>query len=74
MDLEKELLQILQSVLEQDSIDVNCSQETCEQWDSLRQLNIAFALEEKFDILLYPEEIAGLKSFDEILSLLKTKL
>ena len=74
MDLEKELLQILQSVLEQDSIDENCSQDTCEQWDSLRQLNIAFELEERFDIQLFPEEIAGLKSFNEILLLLKAKL
>ncbi len=74
MDLEKELLQILQSVLELDSIDVNCSQDTCEQWDSLRQLNIAFELEEKFDIQLFPEEIASLRSFNDILSLLKTKL
>lgn len=74
MDIENTTLQILRTVLEREDIDRTCSAETCEEWDSLRQLNIAFALEEKFNVLLLPEEIMGLSSFDAIVSNIKTKL
>ncbi len=74
MDIENTTLQILRTVLEREDIDHTCSKETCEEWDSLRQLNIAFALEEKFNVLLSPEEIMGLSSFDSIVSNIKTKL
>ena len=43
-------------------INANTSQSTCEQWDSLRHLNIIIALEDAFDLSFEPEEIADMKS------------
>lgn len=74
MDIENTVLQILRSVLEREDLDKKCSNKTCEEWDSLRQLNIAFALEEEFNVTLMPEEITGLTSFDVIVSNIRAKL
>ena len=47
-------------------IDADTSQETCDKWDSLQHLNIIVALEEVFDVSFEPEDIAKMKSVQEI--------
>ena len=39
----------------------------------MAQLNIVAELEDVFDVSLEPEEIASMKSFDEIIKILKSK-
>ena len=66
-------MEILKDTFELDSVDRNCSQSTCDSWDSMGQLNLVAELEDAFDISLEPEEIGTMKSFDDIVRILKGK-
>ena len=72
--MEEKVLEILKNLFELETVDETCSQETCEKWDSLGQLNLVVELESEFDLSLEPEEIGEMKSFDDIIRILKIKL
>ena len=71
--MEERVLAILKNLFELETVDENCSQETCAKWDSMGQLNLVVELESEFDIELEPEEIAEMKSFSDIIQILKEK-
>ena len=71
--MEKKVLEILKDLFELDTVDETCSQETCEKWDSMGQLNLVVELETEFDIILEPEEIGEMKCFEDIIRILKGK-
>ena len=71
--MEDKILEILKDTFALDSVDRNCSQSTCDSWDSMGQLNLVAELEDAFDISLEPEEIGTMKSFDDIVRILKGK-
>ncbi len=71
--MEEKVLEILKSVFELDSVDSSCSQENCEKWDSMGQLNLVVELESEFDVTLEPEEIAEMTSFEKVIQILKNK-
>lgn len=72
--MEEKVLEILKNLFELDTVDETCSQETCEKWDSMGQLNLVAELEMEFDISLEPEEIGEMKSYNDIISILRKKL
>ncbi len=72
--MEEKVLRILRNILEDNSLDCKCSQDNCEAWDSLRHLNICFELEGEFGVVFQPDEMAAMKSFDEIKHMLAMKL
>lgn len=72
--MEEKILAILRRVLEDNNLDKTCSQTTCELWDSLRNLTICFELEGEFGVVFEPEEMAEMKSYDDIVRLLTAKL
>ena len=63
----------MKTTFELDIVDTTCSQLTCEAWDSMGQLNLVAELEDAFDISLEPEEIGTMKSYDDIVRILKEK-
>ena len=71
--MDNKILEILKQVFELDNIDVNCSQSTCDKWDSLKHLELIVEIESEFDVELEPEEIAQMKSFDDIKRILADK-
>ena len=71
--MEKKVLEILKNLFELDTVDETCSQETCEKWDSMGVLNLVVELESEFDVSLEPEEIGEMKSYQDIIRLLKSK-
>ena len=71
--MEEKVLEILKKLFELNTVDETCSQETCKKWDSMGQLNLVVELEYEFDITLEPEEIAEMKSYNDILRVLKSK-
>jgi len=71
--MEDKVLEILKDLFELDTVDETCSQTTCEKWDSMGQLNLVVELESEFDVNLEPEEIGEMKSFDDIIRILKSK-
>ena len=72
--MEEKVLAILKNLFELDTVDETCSQETCEKWDSMGQLNLVVELESEFDVTLEPEEIAELKSYADIMNIMRSKL
>lgn len=73
MEIKNRVKQVLKDTFEIDQIDDNISQKNCEQWDSLRHLNLVVELESTFDIDLEPEEISEMKDLSDILNILKSK-
>ena len=71
--MEEKVLEILKDLFELDTVDETCSQMTCEKWDSMGQLNLVVELESEFDVTLEPEEIGEMKSFDDVIRILKSK-
>lgn len=71
--MEEKVLEILKNLFELDTVDETCSQTTCEKWDSMGQLNLVVELESEFDVTLEPEEIGEMKSFNDIIKILKNK-
>lgn len=71
--MEERILEVLKNTFELETVDVTCSQKTCEKWDSMGQLNLVVELEAEFDVSLEPEEIGEMKSFDDIVRILKSK-
>ena len=72
--MEEKILDILKQVFELTEIDCTCSQETCEAWDSIHHLDLVVELESEFDIALEPEEIADMKSYDDVVRLVSSKM
>ena len=72
--MEEKVLEILKNVFELETVDTTCSQQTCEKWDSMGQLNLVVELESEFDVSLEPEEIGEMKSFEDIIKILKSKV
>ena len=71
--MEEKVLEILKDLFELDTVDASCSQENCEKWDSMGQLNLVVELESEFDVTLEPEEIAEMTSVAKIVEILKSK-
>lgn len=71
--MEEKVLEILKDLFELDTVDETCSQMTCEKWDSMGQLNLVVEVESEFDVNLEPEEIGEMKSFGDIIRILKSK-
>ena len=71
--MEEKVFEVLKETFELDSVDNSCSQSTCEAWDSMGQLNLVAELEDAFDVSLEPEEIGTMKSYDDIICILKEK-
>lgn len=72
--MEEKVLAILKNLFELDSVDETCSQETCEKWDSMGQLNLVVELEDAFDVSFEPEEIGEMRSFSDIVRILQFKM
>lgn len=66
-------MEILRQVLDIEDLDATCSQTTCEAWDSLHHLNLVVEMEDAFDVTFEPEEIAVMKSVEDIKNLLAAK-
>ena len=71
--MEQRILDVLKETFELETVDTSCSQETCDAWDSMGQLNLVAELEDAFDVSLEPEEIGTMKSYNDIVRILKSK-
>ena len=57
-----------------DRISAASSPETIEAWDSTQHLNLVLAIEQKFTLQLFPEEIEQMKSIGDVTKLVEGKL
>lgn len=72
--MKEKVIEIMKEVFEVEDISINTSQDNCENWNSLRHLNLVSELEEAFDMEFEPEEIAEMHSVNCIIEIIKKKL
>lgn len=72
--MKDKVIKIMKDVLETEDISLNTSQDNCENWNSLRHLNLVSELEDEFDVEFEPEEIAEMHSVNSIIEIIKEKL
>ena len=72
--MEEKILAIMKGVFGIDELDKTCSQKTCENWDSMAQLNLVLELEDGFGISLEPEEIGEMTSFETVYQMVAKKV
>lgn len=72
--MEERIIEIMKDVLEVQDIEVNSTQETVENWNSLRHLNLVSELEDALDVEFDPAEIAEMKSVGLIAQVIRQKL
>jgi len=75
MNLKDRVLRIVSQVMgvPMETLDLNSSPDTVEEWDSLKHMNLVLALEEEFEVLFGDEEIVTLLSVEIILEILREK-
>lgn len=72
--MKDKVIKIMKDVLETEDISLNTSQENCENWNSLRHLNLVSELEDEFGVEFEPEEIAEMHSVNSIIEIVKKRL
>ena len=72
--MKEKVIEIMKDVLETEDISLITSQENCENWNSLRHLNLVSELEEAFNMEFEPEEIADMHSVNSIIDIVQKKL
>ena len=57
-----------------DSLTLDSSMDTVEQWDSLQHINVIVDIEQKFELFLSPDEVLELNNVRSIVELVRGKL
>lgn len=71
--MKEKVIEIMKDVLETEDISLNTSQDNCENWNSLRHLNLVSELEDEFNMEFEPEEIAEMRSVNNIIEIIKKR-
>ncbi|MBQ8994214.1 MAG: acyl carrier protein [Oscillospiraceae bacterium] len=68
--------EILQDVFDDDTLEVteNTCSDDVEDWDSLEQINILVAIQNRFDIQFSLDDVSDLKNVGDTLDLIESKL
>lgn len=72
--MEDKIKAIMLTVFNIKNLPEIINQKHIEQWDSLKHLNLVVEIENQFDIELDPDEIAKMKSLNEIVNTIQKKL
>ena len=74
--LQKRIFKVLSVIFEVDQkkINIKSSQDNIKQWDSLKHINLIFALEEEFNIKFDTEEVIDLINFKLIENIVSNKI
>ena len=60
--------------VDRDSLTLDSSMDTIEQWDSLQHINVIVDVEQRFGIFLSPDEVMELNNVRSIVDLVRIKL
>ena len=77
MKQKNSLVQVLKKIIKKELkiiVQLNSKLLDYEEWDSIGNFNILLACEEKFNIKFTANEFSKLKSFKEILTVVKKKI
>ena len=71
MSKHEQVYNIVSSIIGKDIDYVKANKDKSGLWDSLKRVEIVFSLEEQFDVILSPEEIADLNTVKSIIELVE---
>lgn len=57
-----------------EQVDGNSSPETIEAWDSMQHLNLVLAVEDRFNLQFTPEEMEQMRTVDQIVTILQSRI
>lgn len=57
-----------------EKVDANSSPDTIEGWDSMQQLNVVLAVEDKFNLQFTPEEMELMRSVKQIVTIVESRV
>ena len=57
-----------------EQVDANSSPETIEAWDSMEHLNLVLAVEGRFNLQFTPEEMEQMRTVDQIVTILQSRI
>ena len=57
-----------------EQVDGNSSPETIEAWDSMQHLNLVLAVEDRFNLQFTPEEMEQMRTVDQIVTILRSRI
>ncbi|MBN1166310.1 MAG: acyl carrier protein [Methanospirillaceae archaeon] len=74
--MQDKLIQIMAVVFEMPVTEIsdNSSMDTVENWDSLKHIQLMFALESEFGILLQADEMVEMTNFKAIVKTISEKI
>lgn len=72
--MKERLIEVFKRTFMLNEVNENISQKNCSKWDSLNHLNLIIELETEFDISFEPEEIALMKTLNDIEKIIKKKI
>jgi acyl carrier protein len=64
--MRDQIKKVLKRTFNLEEVMEDISQKTCETWDSLHHLSLIIELEMEFNVSFEPEDIAEMKSLDDI--------
>ena len=70
--MDDKILDIMRKVFKCEDISIESSQSNCENWDSMHHLDFIVELESVFDIEFEPEEIAEMKTFNKVKTIIES--
>lgn len=73
-DFEIRLEKTFRETLGIDAVSARLSQKTSSKWDSIGHLNLILALEAEFGVAFEPEEIAEMRTFEDVRKMLSEKM
>lgn len=71
---QQKIIEIMRNVFRNDAIDITCSQQNCNTWDSINHINLIVELEIAFNVSFEPEEISSMTDFKRVMDTLNNKL
>ena len=71
--IQNDVIQILSGILEQE-IKLETSREDIQTWDSLKNIEVIFAIEDRFGIRFSEEEILTFSKVNDIVEKVKAKI
>lgn len=60
-DIENKVISVISKVLKTD-VDKNTTRKDCSKWDSLKHIEVIFAIEDEFEIEFTEEEMSEMNS------------
>jgi len=73
MKIKQRIKKVITETFDLNEISDDISQKNCAKWDSLRHLNLIVELESEFNISIEPEEIAIMKTMDDVIYIVGSK-